>query len=480
MKMKQKIMELKFGVNINMKKIFTFASVVMALIFTGCTQNDSFDSEGNKNSSDNQTSGNKITLTVNAVTKNPEVKADGIEANIMSKVAYGSTDATWEEGDKIFLIKSDGTTITLTLTSGAGTISGSFSSTDAVVAGTYTPYAVSATSITKGYVSVSEGAISLNLSTPGGGTLADALEHDVLKGNDITLEENQKSATITGLNTHMLSFLRFKFNATSKAISNVGMSSAGGVYRTVTIAADGTVSGSDSSTDAVNVTASTDGANTYAGYFAVYGSTSTSLVAHAEDADGGKYSRLVSTNTANYTAGKVYGKTYTLSDAMMTAAATGTLSDHNWKNLGLSVKWSDRYVYASDEYAYNRSFDSSGNTEPPSSWAGWRHPTREEVKELYYASTLEWYSTDPNGMKFNCNGNYITMGASGYHYDWEVGDRDDYVGERAYFFINETSGSNRTWSFITSTGLSFDTPNSRCTNVRCYTYYGAMRLVCDY
>ena len=124
-------------------------------------------------------------------------------------------------------------------------------------------------------MSVSEGAISLNLSTPGGGTLADALEHDVLKGNDITLEENQKSATITGLNTHMLSFLRFKFNATSKAISNVGMSSAGGVYRTVTIAADGTVSGSDSSTDAVNVTASTDGANTYAGYFAPQCCTST-------------------------------------------------------------------------------------------------------------------------------------------------------------------------------------------------------------
>lgn len=458
-----------------MKKTLIMVSVALTAVLTGCTSDETFEKGNTNPQSNTPQSGDKVTLTVSAVTKDPKVSGE-----IVSKVAYGSTDATWEEGDKIFLVKSDGTTITLTLKDGAGTSTGSFTSSDPVVAGTYTPYAVSATSLSKGFVSISEGVITLNLASPGGGTLADALEHDILKGSAVTLTDDQTTATITGLTNHILSYLRFRFEATAKAISSVGVSSAGGVYRTVTIAANGTVSGSNSSTDAVSVTAATDGANTYAGYIAVFGSTSTSLVAHAEDADGGKYSRLVSTKTSNYTAGQVYGKTYTLSDAMMTADASGTLSDQNWKNLGLSVKWSDRYVYASNESAYNCSFDTNGNTTPPASWSGWRLPTREEVNELYYASTLEWYSSDLSGMKFNCNDNFITMGASGYHYDWEVGDRDYYVGEHVYFFINEKSGDNRLWSQITSNSLSFSAANSRCTNVRCFTYYGAMRLVCDY
>lgn len=441
----------------------------MATIFAGCT-NDTFEQENGTLPVNNPT-----TLTVSAVTKSSE-----LSENSKTRISYGSTNATWETGDKIFLVKSDGTTITLTLSGGAGTTSGTFTSTDAVVAGTYTPYAVSASSITKGFVSISSGVITLNLASPGGGTLADALEHDILKGDAVTLTDGQSSTTITGLTTHLLSYLRFKFTATQKAISTVGMSSTGGVYRTVTVATDGTVSGSDASTSAVSVTAGDDGANNYTGYFAVYGSTTTSLVAHAEDADGGKYSRLVSVNDANYTAGTVYGKSFTLSDAMMTAAATGQLSSQTWKNLGLSVKWAEYYVYTSEEYAYNRSFDTNGNTDPPASWSGWRLPTRAEVQELYYASTLEWISTGPNGMKFNCNGSYIAMGASGYHYDWEIDDRDSQVGESIYFFINEKSGANRLWTKITSTDFSIDNAGSRCTSVRCFTYYGAMRLVCDY
>ena len=450
-----------------MKKNLFFASVLMAMMFAGCSSESN---EEIKSQDAPIAEGNQVTLTVSAVAMDPNA----------TRVEYGSTDATWETGDKIYLIKSDGTTITLTLSSGAGTSEGSFTSTDPVVAGTYTPYAVSATSLSKGYVSVSEGQITLDLSAGGGGTLADALEHDILKGTDVVLTDNQTTAEIEGLTTHMLSYLRFKFSATAKAVTTIGVSSAGGINQTVTIAANGTVTGSNPTTSAISVSASDDGANTYAGYVAVYGSTSTSLVAHAEDEDGGKYSRLVSTNTANYTAGKVYGKSFTLSNDMMTAAASGTLSDQNWKNLGLSVKWSEFYVYTSEELAYDRGFDTNGNTDPPASWSGWRHPTRKEVQELYYASTLEWISSGPNGMKFNCNGSYISMGASGYHYDWETDARDSEVGESVYFFINETSGSNRSWSKITSTGFSFETANSRCTNVRCFTYYGAMRLVCDY
>lgn len=452
-----------------MKKILIFASVLMATIFAGCT-NDTFEQENGTLPVNNPT-----TLTVSAVTKSSE-----LSENSKTRISYGSTDATWETGDKIFLVKSDGTTITLTLNGGAGTKSGTFTSTDAVVAGTYTPYAVSASSITKGFVSISSGVITLNLASPGGGTLADALEHDILKGEAITLTDNQATASITGLTTHMLSYLRFKFTATSKAISTIGMSSTGGVYRTVTIAADGTVSGSDASTDAVSVTAGNDGANTYAGYFAVYGSTTTSLVAHAEDADRGKYSRLVSVKDANYTAGTVYGKSFTLSEAMMTAAATGTLSSQNWKNLGLSVKWAEFNVGSSSEYSYD--YKEYGNAIP----SGWRKPTKAEVSELFYASTKTWVTGTYNGVKFECNNNYIGIGAGGIYYYWfnnaySEGDRINNEGTNVLFWVsdNEYDACN-----ISSSGTVLEFGNYpyyyNSRNDSFHYYSAAMRLVCDY
>lgn len=478
MKVMVMITELIFGKL--MKKTLIIASVLMAMIFAGCSQEDIV------TKSQTLPESNQVTLTISAVTKNPDVNSEA-----QTRIAYGTTDATWETGDKIFLVKSDGTTITLTLSDGAGTTSGTFTSTDAVVAGTYTPYAVSATSITKGFVSIAAGEITLNLSAPGGGTLADALEHDILKGDAVTLTDDQATASITGLTTHMLSYLRFRFSATSKAISTIGMSSTGGVYRTVTIASDGTVSGSASSTDAVSVTAGNDGANNYTGYFAVYGSTTTSLVAHAEDADGGKYSRLVSVKDANYTAGTVYGKSFTLSDAMMTAAATGQLSSQNWKNLGLSVKWAEFNVGSSSEYSYDRNVfnvsHNEGGMSVPAGWSGWRIPTRAEVQELFYASNRQWVTGATNGVKFNCNGRYVAMGAGG-RYRIRTNDLKDWdfnVGETVFFYINECTSSNgayaQYWASIGSEGttLGFDYDDLGARQHPC-SNSNAMRLVCDY
>ncbi len=460
-----------------MKTTSLFASsALLAAIVTGCTQ-ESLDTQG-PSLPDNP--GDKVTLTVSAVTKNPEVSDE-----TGTKVSYGTTDATWETGDQIFLIKSDGTTITLTLTDGAGTTSGEFSSTDPVVAGTYIPYAVSKTSLDKGFVSVSAGVITLNLSTPGGGSLADALEHDILKGASVDLTADQTTATIGDLTTHILSYLRFRFTSASKAISTIGMDSAGGVYRTVNIAANGTVSGSDTSTDVVNVTASDDGAGTYAGYFAVLGSTSTSLMAHAEDEDGGKYTRLVSTNTANYTAGTVYGKTITLTADMVTAAATGSLSEHPWKNLGLSVKWAEFNVGSSSEYSYDRNVDNTEGGTNSATWSGWRIPTQAEVQELFYASEREWITGSNNGVKFNCNGNYVAMGAGGYYRD--RGDRDwDYnIGSTVYLYIDEThsetNGTVRHWATIGGSGTTLGFGSANLGNNSFYfSNFAAMRLVCDY
>ncbi|MBO6249368.1 MAG: hypothetical protein J6N54_11200, partial [Bacteroidales bacterium] len=121
-----------------MKQSLLLASIVLfSAVGAGCTQ-ESLDTRNS--SADNN--GDKITLRISAVTKKPEVQAE-----TGTRISYGSTDATWETGDKIFLIKSDGATITLTLTNGAGSTSGSFSSTDPVLAGTYIPYAVSKTSL---------------------------------------------------------------------------------------------------------------------------------------------------------------------------------------------------------------------------------------------------------------------------------------------------------------------------------------------
>ncbi len=460
-----------------MKTTSLFASsALLAAIVTGCTQ-ESLDTQG-PSLPDNP--GDKVTLTVSAVTKTPEVSDE-----VGTKVSYGATDATWETGDQIFLIKSDGTTITLTLTDGAGTTSGEFSSTDPVVAGTYIPYAVSKSSLDKGFVSVSAGVITLNLSTPGGGSLADALEHDILKGASIVLTDDQTTATIGNLTTHILSYLRFRFTSTSKAITAIGMDSAGGVYRTVNIAANGTVSGSNPSTDVVNVTASDDGAGTYAGYFAVLGSTSTSLMAHAEDEDGGKYTRLVSTKTANYTAGTVYGKTITLTADMVTAAATGSLSEHPWKNLGLSVKWAEFNVGSSSEYSYDRNISNTEGETAGATWSGWRIPTRAEVQELFYASERQWVTGSNNGVRFNCNGNYLAMGAGGYYRD--RGDRDwDYnIGATVYLYINETNsetnGTVRLWATVSSSGTALGFGSANLGNSMYYfSNFAALRLVCGY
>lgn len=459
-----------------MKQSLLLASMALfAVVGAGCTQ-ESLDTRNSSADSN----GDKITLCVSAVTKNPEVQEE-----TGTRISYSSTDATWETGDKIFLIKSDGTTITLTLTNGAGSTSGSFSSTDPVVAGTYIPYAVSKTSLDKGFVSVSAGVITLNLNTPGGSTLADALEHDILKGESIVLAENQSTATLGNLNTHILSYLRFRFTSASKAITTIGMDSAGGVYKTVSIAANGTVSGSDPSTDVVNVTAEDDESGTYAGYFAVYKSTSTSLMAHAEDEDGGQYTRLVSTNTTNYTPGTVYGKTITLTSDMVAASATGPLSGHSWKNLGLSVKWAEFNVGSSSEYSYDQNVDNTEGGTAGATWPGWRIPTSAEVQELFYASEREWVTGSNNGVKFNCNDNYVAMGAGGYYRD--RGDRDwTYnVGATVYLYIDETqsetNGTVRLWATIGGSGTTLGFGSSGLgNNLFYFSNFAALRLVHDY
>lgn len=448
-----------------------------AVISSGCVRMQEQEPEENPGPGEAVPS---ATLTVNAVTKHtdPEVK-----------VSFGATDATWEDGDKLFLIKSDGTTITMDLDEGAGTTTGRFISTDPVTAGTYIPYAVSGTSLTAGYVTVTDGIISLDLRVPGGGTLADALAHDILKGNAVALTEGQTVATITNLSTHILSYLRFRFICNSKSITGIGVSSAGGIATSVSIAPDGTISGQSPTTDEIDLTeVGDDGAGTYSGYFAVYGSTSTSLLAYAKDVDGGKYARLVSTKTANYSAGLVYGRDYTLTDDMVSCAAEATLSEQTWENLGLSVRWA-KFNYGStftDEYSYDRNVINS-TSDVPSGWSGWRFPTRAEVQELFYACNRQWVSGTSNGVRFEApNGNTLSMGAGGRYRVGDNGGEWTYgIGSDLYFYIDETTTSNgylsRLYAVIGGEGqsLGFDYSNHGG-NVNSYDDKLALRLVCDY
>lgn len=484
MKDKQMKTEAVFGKA--MKQIIIIASLVLlAVMISGCISELPQEKE--------TATGNTVTLTVSAVTKDPQVKGE----DPATKVSYGTTDATWENGDKIFLIKNDGTTITLTLKGGAGTSSGTFFSTDPVVAGSYIPYAVSATSLSEDFVSVSSGVITLDLSNPGGSSLNEVLQHDILKGDAVTLTTDQENASITGLTTHFLSYIRFTFNCEAKAIESIGMDSAGGLYQTVAIAANGTVTGSNPSTSAIYAEAASDGADGYAGYFAVYDKTTTSLMAHAVDVDGGQYTRFVSKEDADYTAGTAYGKAFTLSEEMVTSEAEGTLQDHTWRNLGLSVKWAIFNVGANSELSYDRNFNclvsgayDSGFCVIPSDWNNWRMPTANEVRELFFASQRTWVTGSVNGIRFDCNDSYIYMGAGGYRrYNDAIYDNDYYVGELVDFYISNTAnvssgGENYVvkWEAnIAQPGNELKWKTSNCaTNNNWWWNLSAMRLVCDY
>ena len=87
-----------------MKKIFLFASAVfMATIFAGCAH-DVLDNQPSEKPSVND--GKAITLTVSAVTKDPgAVACSESDGSPLTKIAFGSADANWEEGDKIFLVR---------------------------------------------------------------------------------------------------------------------------------------------------------------------------------------------------------------------------------------------------------------------------------------------------------------------------------------------------------------------------------------
>lgn len=152
------------------------------------------------------------------------------------------------------------------------------------------------------------------------------------------------------------------------------------------------------------------------------------------------------------------------------------VNDHEYVNLGLSVKWATCNIGASSPEDYGDYF-AWGETTPKSTydwstykwckgsyntmtkyctesyhgtvdnkvtldpeddaahvnWGGdWRTPTRAEQDELRTKCTWTW--TDLNGVKgykvFGPNGNAIFLPAAGYRYD----SSSSYVGSRGYYW----------------------------------------------
>ena len=151
----------------------------------------------------------------------------------------------------------------------------------------------------------------------------------------------------------------------------------------------------------------------------------------------------------------------------------------------MSVKWAEFNVGSSSEYSYDQNVDNTEGGTAGATWPGWRIPTRAEVEELFYASERQWVTGSNNGVKFNCNDNYVAMGAGGYYRD--RGDRDwTYnVGSTVYLYIDEThtetNGTVRSWATISGSGTALGFGSSSLGNSSFYfSNFAALRLVCDY
>ena len=151
----------------------------------------------------------------------------------------------------------------------------------------------------------------------------------------------------------------------------------------------------------------------------------------------------------------------------------GTISGHDYVDLGLSVKWATCNVGASQPHGYGNYYawgetttkseytsdnsrtygknmsDISGNSNydaARANWAGsWRLPTKREMEELKNKCTWTWTSqSGVNGYKVTGpNGNSIFLPAAGYC----RGSSRYYVGENGYYWSSSPFESSTLSAF---------------------------------
>lgn len=111
---------------------------------------------------------------------------------------------------------------------------------------------------------------------------------------------------------------------------------------------------------------------------------------------------------------------------------TGSISGHDYVDLGLSVKWATCKVGASSPSGYG-SYFAWGETSDLANWGGsWRLPTKAEIDELVNKCKKEWTVQDGNEgyIVIGNNGKSIFLPAAG----WYGGSSSLYVGVLGYYW----------------------------------------------
>ena len=310
--------------------------------------------------------------------------------------------------------------------------------------------------------------------------MADALRHDVLMGTAVSLKSGDTQVGVTGLK-HVLSVVRVKITS-PKVLTAVGIQSDGGLYQTVTIAADGTVTPGETDKLTTNVTAApTVSGNVYTVYIPIYPKTTQNLKVVATAADNSAYSFTIASKDVDYTAGQVYGKTMsylinannTISEWTESASAgDATVNDHDYVILDTAdgIKWATTNVGASlpadygdyfawgatSAYTYISDESTTGSNKPwsesnPSGyyngseatlpanhdiatilWGGkWKMPTKAQLETLMNYGSKTW-TTQKNSkgedvygylIKSTSNtstGKSIFLPAAGYRYNSDL------------------------------------------------------------
>ena len=178
-----------------------------------------------------------------------------------------------------------------------------------------------------------------------------------------------------------------------------------------------------------------------------------------------------------------------------TLSSSGTHAEHEYVDLGLSVKWAICNVgantpegygnyYAWDETSTKNDYSSlncktwersmsdiRGNSSydaARANWGGsWRLPTKAEFDELVNNCTRQWTTQNGvKGMRFTSkrNGNSIFFPAAG----WRGGTSTYYAGEYGIYWSSTPYGSNTQRAY----GLYFYSGGSASTDwgYRCYGY----------
>ena len=170
----------------------------------------------------------------------------------------------------------------------------------------------------------------------------------------------------------------------------------------------------------------------------------------------------------------VKGQPY--SDAESNYTKSGTLSGHDYVDLGLSVKWATCNLGADNPWDYG---DYYAWTSSMSTWgSSWRMPTKAEMEELLtckiewtiYHNTGGYRITGPNGRSIFLPAAGMTFNAGGSVYD---------IDEEAIYWSSTYSASSNAYEFYVSCNVHTYGHQASGVWVRKTSYRNSIRLVTE-